>query len=305
MKVIVTGGAGFIGSHIADLLINEGHDVCIIDNLVHGKKENINSKVKFYEMDIRDEKLCEVFEKEKPDVLIHEAAQIKVPNSIKDPIYDASVNILGTLNLLEACRKAKVKKVIYPSTAAAFGEPQYLPIDEQHPLDMMSGYGVSKHTVEHYLKVYNKLYGIDYVILRYSNVFGPRQDSTGEGGVISIFAEKMINNEVPSIYGDGEQIRDFVYVKDVAKANLMAMKCNINGIFNVSTNVKTTINYLFSLYNELLQKNMKPVYTSERAGDIRDSYMSYDKIEKEIGWTPDYTLLDGLKETIEFYKNIE
>jgi len=302
MKVIITGGAGFIGSHIADLLIKEGHEVCIIDNLVHGKKEFINPKAKFYELDIRDEKIAEVFEQEKPDILIHEAAQIKVGNSVNDPMYDASVNILGTLNLLEACRKAKVKKVIYPSTAAAFGEPVYLPIDEDHPLNMMSGYGVSKHTVEHYLKVYNGLYGIDYVILRYANVFGPRQDSTGEGGVVSIFAERMINNETTYIYGDGEQTRDFVYVKDVARANLMAMECSINGIFNVCTNEKITVNYLFSLYNELLEKNLKPVFTSEREGDIRHSYMSYDKIQKEMGWTPKFTFIEGLKEVIEFYK---
>jgi UDP-glucose 4-epimerase len=304
MKVVITGGAGFIGSNITDFLIQKGFEVVIIDNLSHGKKEYINSKAKFYNCDIRDSEILEIFQREKPQVLIHEAAQISVPNSINDPINDASINITGSLNLLEACRKTGVKKVIYPASAAIFGEPEYLPIDEKHPLNMMSGYGVTKHTVEHYLKVYKSLYGIDYVVLRYANVYGPRQDSSGEGGVVAIFSEKLIKDEIPYIYGDGEQIRDFVYVKDVAKANFMAITSGDNEIFNVSTNHKVSVNDLLMVINSVLRKKIKAVYTDERPGDIKNSYMSYEKIKKALGWTPDYNLQSGIRETIEYYKSL-
>lgn len=302
MKVLVTGGAGFIGSHMTDLLIENNYDVCIIDSLIHGKRSNINPKAKFYKMDIRDEKVFEVFEKEKPDYLIHDAAQISVPNSIKDPLNDASINILGTINVLEAARKTGVKKIIYPASAAIFGEPKYLPIDEKHPLNMMSGYGVTKHTVEHYLNVYKQLYNIDYICLRYSNVYGPRQDSSGEGGVVAIFSEKLINDESPYIFGDGEQIRDFVFVKDVALANMMALKSNKCGIYNVCTNEKITVNELLKYFNSVLNKNINAINAVEREGDIRNSYMSYDKIADELGWKPTIGIMEGLKQTLEFYK---
>jgi UDP-glucose 4-epimerase len=303
MKVLVTGGAGFIGSHITDLLIENNYEVCVIDSLTHGKRSNLNPKAKFYEIDIRDEKVLEVFEKEKPDYLIHDAAQISVANSIKDPLNDASINILGTINILEAARKTGIKKIIYPASAAIFGEPQYLPIDEKHQLNMMSGYGVTKHTVEHYLNVYKQLYNIDYVCLRYSNVYGPRQDSSGEGGVIAIFSEKLIKNEQPYIFGDGEQIRDFVFVKDVALANMMALKSNKCGIYNVCTNEKVTVNELLKYFNSLLNKNINAIYVGERDGDIRNNYMSYDKISSELGWKPTKGIMEGLKETLQFYNN--
>jgi UDP-glucose 4-epimerase len=305
MKVIITGGAGFISSHVVDLLIDNNYEVCIIDNLTHGSKNNINKKAKFYEMDIRDTKLIEVFEIEKPDYVIHNAAQISVPASVDDPMNDASINILGTVNVLEASRKVNVKKIIYPASAAIFGEPSYLPIDEEHPLEMLSGYGVTKHTVEHYLKVYKTLYNIDYVVLRCANIYGPRQDSSGEGGVIAIFCEKLLMDQTPYIYGDGEQIRDFVYVKDVAKAYLMALQSDINGIYNVSTNIKITINELFKVINELLNKNISCIYADERKGDIRDSYMTYDKIKGEIGWKPETSITEGLKETLNYYRDLK
>lgn len=304
MKILITGGAGFIGSNITDLLVSKGYEVVIIDDLSHGKKRNINPKAKFYQCDIRSADILEIFKNEKPQVLIHEAAQISVPNSVNDPINDASINIIGTLNLLEACRKTGVKRVIYPASAAIFGEPEYLPIDENHPLNMTSGYGVTKHTVEHYLKVYKSLYNIDFVALRYSNVYGPRQDSSGEGGVVAIFCEKLIKGETPYIYGDGEQIRDFVYVKDVAKANLMAITSGDNEIFNVSTNFMITVNDLLKVINSALGKEIKAVYAEERPGDIRNSYMRYDKIKETLGWTPDYNLKRGIKETIEYYKSL-
>lgn len=302
MKILVTGGAGFIGSHIVDKYIENGHDVTIIDNLVHGKEENINKKAKFINKDIRDKELYKIFEDEKFDVVCHQAAQISVPSSIEDPMYDADINILGTLNLLECCRKYGVKKVIYPASAAIFGEPQYLPIDEQHPLNMQCGYGVTKHTVEHYLDVYNKLYGVKYTVFRYANVYGPRQDATGEGGVVAIFSEKFLENQAPFIFGDGEQTRDFVYVKDVAEANLIALESLDNDIFNVSTNVKVSVNELFEIFNKLTQNSLKPIYKEERFGDIKNSYMTYDKIASSSAWKPHYKLKEGLEETLNFYK---
>jgi UDP-glucose 4-epimerase len=298
LKVLVTGGAGFIGSHIVDLLIENGYEICIIDNLTHGKKSNINSKAKFYKIDIRNKRILDIFKNEKPEYIIHSAAQISVQKSIENPINDADININGTLNILEAVRKTDIKKIIYPASAAIFGEPEYLPIDEKHALNMISNYGVSKHTVEHYLKVYKKLHNIDYIVLRYSNVYGERQDSSGEGGVIAIFCKKIINNQSPYIFGDGEQTRDFVYVKDVAKANLMAINCDKIGVFNVCTNTQNSINQLLKYINRVLNKNINPIYTKERYGDIKNSYMTYEKIFNEIGWKPEYDILEGLKETI-------
>lgn len=298
----MTGGAGFIGSHIVDLLIKNDYEVCVIDNLAHGKKSNINSKAKFYKIDIRDKGILDIFKNEKPEFIVHNAAQISVLKSIENPIDDADININGTLNILEAARKTDVKKIIYSASAAIFGEPEYLPIDEKHSLNMISNYGVSKHTVEHYLNVYKKLYDMDYIVLRYSNVYGPRQDSSGEGGVVAIFCEKIIKNQSPYIFGDGTQTRDFVYVKDVARANLMAIKSNKVGVFNVCTNTKISVKKLFYCIKNIIgNKDIRPIYTEERHGDIKNSYMSYKKILNEIGWIPEYNIIKGLKETIKFY----
>lgn len=294
--MIVTGGAGFIGSHIVDLLIEKGYEVVVIDNLSRGKLENINLKASFYDIDIRDELIENIFIKENPDYVIHEASQISVSNSIKDPILDAEINIVGTINILEACKKSKVKKIVYPASAAIFGEPEYLPIDEQHPLNMLSPYGASKHTVEHYLEVYNKLYGIDYISLRCSNVYGSRQDYNGEGGVVSIFWNRMIKGENPIVFGDGEQIRDFIYVKDVARATIIAMENSINGIFNVCSGTKTSINMLFNTINKIIDKKIKPIYAPYKTGDIKKSFMSYEKCRKYLYWEPEYTLETGIVE---------
>lgn len=301
MKILVTGGAGFIGSNIVDGFIENGHDVIVVDNFSHGNKNNINKKARVYNIDIRDKDLYKVFEKERPEIVCHHAAQISVPKSIDNPIEDADINIIGSLNLLECCRIYGVKKVTYPASAAIFGEPQYLPVDEAHPLDMMCGYGITKHTIEHYLETYSKLYGIKYTVMRYSNVYGPRQDSTGEGGVVAIFCENMLENKVPLIFGDGTQTRDFVFVKDVVNANIIALTDLNNGIYNVATDTKISVNELFNTVNILLDKNMRPIYKEERKGDIKHSYMTYNKINKECGWEPKYSLEEGLKQTINYY----
>ncbi|WP_019907474.1 SDR family oxidoreductase [Thermoanaerobacter indiensis] len=302
MKVLVTGGTGFIGSHIVDLLIENGHGVVIVDNLSTGKEEFINKKAIFYKKDITDDDLYEIFKKEKPDYVIHQAAQIDVQKSIDNPLFDAKVNILGTVNLLEYCRKSGVKKIVYASSAAVYGNPECLPIDEGHKINPISYYGISKHTPEHYFEVYSQLYGLKYTILRYANVYGIRQDPKGEGGVISIFIDKMLKGERPIIFGDGNQTRDFVYVKDVAKANLLALEKGDNEVVNISTNKPTSINELVDLMNKIMNTSLMPIYAEPRKGDIMHSYLDNKKALDVLGWRPEYSLEDGLRETIEYYR---
>ncbi|EIW00677.1 LOW QUALITY PROTEIN: nucleoside-diphosphate-sugar epimerase [Thermoanaerobacter siderophilus SR4] len=302
MKVLVTGGAGFIGSHVVDLLIENGYEVVIVDNLSTGKEEFINKKAIFIKKDIIDEDLCEIFEKEKPDYVIHQAAQIDVQKSIDNSVFDAKGNVLGTVNLLECCRKSGVKKIVYASSAAVYGNPEYLPIDEKHKVNPISYYGISKHTAEHYFEVYRQLYGLKYTILRYANVYGIRQDPKGEGGVISIFTDKMLKGERPIIFGDGNQTRDFVYVKDVVKANLLALERGDNEVVNISTNKPTSINELVEMMNKIMNTSLEPVYTEPRKGDIVHSYLDNKKALEVLGWKPEYSLEEGLKETIEYYR---
>lgn len=304
MKVLVTGGAGFIGSHVVDLLIENGYEVVIVDNLSTGKEEFINKKAIFYKKDLTDDDLYEIFEKEKPDYVIHQAAQIDVQRSVDDPVFDAKVNILGTVNLLESCRKSGIKKVIYASSAAVYGNPEYFPIDEVHKINPISYYGISKHTPEHYFEVYRQLYGLKYTILRYANVYGIRQDPKGEGGVISIFIDKMLKGERPIIFGDGNQTRDFVYVKDVAKANLLALKRGDNEVVNISTGKPTSINELVEIMNKIMNTSLESIYTEPRKGDIVHSYLDNKKALEVLGWKPEYSLEDGLRETIEYYKRV-
>lgn len=259
-------------------------------------------KQSFNNIDITDKGLENVFEKEKPDFVIHHAAQIDIQKSIKDPVFDAKINILGTINLLECCRKYDVKKVIYASSAAVYGNPEYLGVDEKHRVYPISYYGISKHTPEHYFEVYHELYGLKYTVLRYANVYGIRQDPKGEGGVISIFIDKMLNGERPVIFGDGEQTRDFIYVKDVAKANLLALKKGDNEIINISTNKAITINELVDIMNEIMGTYLKPIYANSRKGDIVHSYLDNKKALSILEWKPEYRLEQGLKETIEYYR---
>ena len=301
MKAVVTGGAGFIGSHTCEYLLNKGIEVTALDNLSKGKAGYVPKGAVLKDADIRDGKrILEIFDEEKPELLIHLAAQVKVTASVEDPVNDAEINIIGAINLLEAGRRNGLKKVVFASSAAIYGDAAYFPIDERHTTDAISGYGVSKQTVERYLYVYKRLYGIDYAALRYANVYGPRQDSSGEGGVVAIFAEHYAKRAVPTIYGDGEQTRDYVYVKDVARANYMAGLSKVSGKFNVCTNKKTSLNQLISAFNEAYGVDVTPVYAPARKGDILENYMSYNKIKEEIGWEPEYSLKQGLKEILEY-----
>ncbi len=305
MKILITGGAGFIGSNIVDLLIREGHSVIVIDNLSRGKKENIDSNAKLYVFDILDlDKLNRIFFIEKPEVVIHNAAQIDVQTSIKKPNVDLDVNVKGTINVLECCKNSVVKKIIYPSSAAVYGNPIYLPVDEKHPVDPISFYGISKHTPEHYIRTYNKLYGIKYTIFRYSNVYGIKQDPKGEGGVVSIYIDKFLNNKPPIIYGNGNQTRDFIYVKDIAKANLLALSNGDNKILNISTQTPVTVNELFEVMKKIFNSCLNSIHEGERIGDIKDSYLNNNESKKCLNWSIDYSLEKGLRETCEYYRII-
>jgi UDP-glucose 4-epimerase len=306
MKVLVTGGAGFIGSHVADHFINAGHDVVIIDNLSSGREKNINPKARFYKMDIRDSHLLDVFEAERPEIMDHHAAQMDVRKSVADPVYDAEVNILGSLNLLECARKTKVRKVVYISSGgAAYGEPVYLPCDEAHPINPLCPYGVTKHTVEHYLFLYKELYGLDYAVLRYPNVYGPRQDPHGEAGVVAIFTGRMLKNQPISIFGDGQQERDFVYVGDCARANLLVAANGASGIYNIGCGVGTSINQIFDGLKQITQYSQPAKYEPAKTGETYKIYLNADKAKKELKWERTLTLDEGLRSTVEYFRHNE
>jgi len=301
MEVLVTGGTGFIGSNIVDGLIKKGHKVIVVDNLSTGKKENLNKNAKFHQLDIRDQELKEIFKENEITHVIHHAAQIDVQHSIKDPLFDVQNNILGTINLLEMSREYGVEKIIYASSAAVYGEPDYLPVDEEHPIKAMSPYGITKHTPEHYIKMYNELYDLKYTIFRYANAYGPRQDSKGEGGVVSIFVDKMVAEERPVIFGDGKQTRDFIHVYDIVKANLLALENDENILVNISTESRDSVNDLVDYLNLILPYNLKAIYEEARKGDILHSSLANEKAEELLGWTPDYDFKAGLKQTVKYY----
>ncbi|TBL81574.1 NAD-dependent epimerase/dehydratase family protein [Paenibacillus thalictri] len=297
MNVLVTGGAGFIASHIVDRLIGLGHTVFVIDNLSTGRKAYVNPHATMLEADIVKDDLSRVFAAARAEAVIHHAAQIDVQTSLKSPALDAEINIVGTIRLLEQCRDQGVRKFVYASSAAVYGAPEYAGIDERHPIHPLSFYGISKHTPELYLEAFARLYGIDYTILRYANVYGYRQDSKGEAGVISIFVDKLLQGETPLIYGDGEQTRDFVYVKDIVEANLLALHHSGGATFNISSNTQTTINTLLRLLCDLTERPFAPKYAPERPGDVIHSRLDNSKAVAELGWKPVYSLREGLKET--------
>ena len=246
MKVLITGGAGFIGSHVADLLIEEGHGVVIVDDLSSGKEENIHPQATFYPLSILDTKLPDIFSGKKIEAVIHHAAQISVRDSVNDPIHDMEINIKGSLKLLENCVKSNITRFVFASTGGAlYGEQDYFPADEQHPTRPLSPYAISKLSTEKYLFFFHNTHKLSYISLRYSNVYGPRQDPHGEAGVVAIFAEKMLQGEQPTINGDGKQTRDFVYVGDVARANLLALTHDFIGEINIATGIETSINTIF------------------------------------------------------------
>jgi UDP-glucose 4-epimerase len=305
LNILVTGGAGFIGSHITDAYIAEGHNVIVVDNLSGGFLENINTKAEFYKLDIRSEKLEDVFQKEKIDVVNHLAAQMDVRRSVSDPKFDASVNVLGGLNIFESARRHRVKKIIFSSTGGAiYGEQDYFPADEEHPTRPLSPYGITKLCTEKYLFFYKAVYGINHVILRYANVYGPRQNPHGEAGVVAIFCNKMLKGEQPVINGDGKQTRDYTFVSDVVKANLLALKYDRSNIYNVGTGIETDVNNLFLELRTHLNPSCPELHAPAKEGEQQRSVISFKKIESELGWKPTMQLEEGLRLTAEYFKKI-
>ncbi|MGI6091416.1 MAG: NAD-dependent epimerase/dehydratase family protein [Veillonellaceae bacterium] len=304
MKLLVTGGAGFIGSHIVDKLIETNHQVVIVDDLSLGVKENLNPGAQFIEMDIRCRSLNDLIEQEKFDIVIHQAAQTMVSTSIENPFLDCNINITGTVNLLEACRKNCVKRIIYSSSAAVYGGENSLPIKETASLNPTSFYGLSKLTVEKYFELYHKFFGLQYIILRYANVYGERQAASDAGGVISIFTRKVQNGEKVYINGDGSQTRDFIYVGDVAWANIQALLTPyVNRVYNISTQTETSLNTLFDLIAKISGRTVERQYLSPRAGDIYRSSLLNKSARKYLCWYPTTTLTDGLTRTYNFFKS--
>ena len=306
-KVLVTGGAGFIGSHVVDLLIKEGYQVVVVDDLSTGRESNINPAAKFYKIDIRDPKIAEIFEKERPDYVDHHAAQMDVRRSIVEPLLDAEINIIGSLNILECALKYQVKRIIYISTGGAvYGEPVYLPCDEAHPINPICQYGASKHTVEHYLYMYNVNYGLAYTVLRYPNVYGPRQDPHGEAGVVAIFSGQMLQERQVVVNGDGEQTRDFVYVGDCARANLMALKVPHDpGIFNIGFGLPTSINQIFATLKQITGYPNEAIHGPAKIGETRHIYLTAEKAHKVLSWQPSLSLEEGLRQTVEYFRKSE
>jgi UDP-glucose 4-epimerase len=304
MKIMITGGAGFIGSHIADLLIHNGHVVVIVDDLSNGKKENINPQAVFYHISILDGGLAELFRKERPEVVIHHAAQISVRDSVKDPLRDMEINIKGSVQLLEHCKNNQVRKIIFSSTGGAlYGEQDYFPADENHPMRPLSPYAIAKLSVEKYLFFYFTTHRLPYTALRYANVYGPRQDPFGEAGVVAIFCQRMLKGDRPIINGDGEQTRDFVYVGDVARANLLALQHEVTGEINIGTGVETSINTIFNKLRLLVAPGTPEVHGPAMPGEQLRSVLSYQKAQAILNWEPSMPLTAGLKHTVEFFRN--
>jgi UDP-glucose 4-epimerase len=305
MKFLVTGGAGFIASHIVDRLINEGHEVVIVDDLSTGSEENLNPNARLYKMDIRSPELASVFEDEKPDYVSHHAAQVLVARSLREPMLDCWLNIEGSINIIHLSQKYGVKKVIYASTGGAlYGEPEYLPVDEDHPVNPLAPYGASKHTVEHYLYMYGVSNGLNYTVLRYPNIYGPRQNPHGEAGVIAIFTQKMLDGVQPIIFGDGTATRDYVYIDDIVDANMLAVTNGDRVICNLGSNRETSVNEIFDLLKEKFESPLNPIRKPKRVGEVYRICLTNERAKAELGWSPKVTFEEGVRRTVKYYRDL-
>jgi UDP-glucose 4-epimerase len=305
MKILITGGAGFIGSNVADMLAAKEHDIVIADNLSTGFEHNVNKKAKFIKVDITDfEEIEKIFNYEKPEIIYHFAAQIDVRKSVSDPIFDARTNIMATLNLIKLSNDFKVEKFIFSSTGGAiYGDTDDRPTKENHSEWPLSPYGIAKLATDKFLNYYHEVFGLKYVSLRYGNVYGPRQNPHGEAGVVAIFLNKMLNNEQPVINGDGNQTRDYIYVEDVAKANILALE-NIDkvGIYNVGTSIEISVNGLFDEINKNFGEKFKEIHGPAKLGEQKTSCLNYEKIKKDMSFEPEINFGEGIKKTYEWFK---
>jgi UDP-glucose 4-epimerase len=306
MKIIVTGGAGFIGSHVVDRYLGDGHQVVVVDNLVTGNRKNLNPAAKFVELDIRQaSEIEQLFAYEHFDVVIHHAAQMDVRKSTQDPVYDAQCNILGSLNLIISATRHHVKKFIYASTGGAvYGEPKRVPVEEDDPIKPECQYGISKHTVEHYLYLYRLLHKLNYTVLRYPNVYGPRQNPRGEAGVNAIFAGLMLDGEAPEIFGDGRQVRDYAFISDIVEANVLALRRADGEVVNLGTERGTSVLDLFELLRPLTGFTGAPVFAPPRPGEISRIYLSGKKAKEVLGWQAAVSVPEGLRRTVAWIKDV-
>jgi UDP-glucose 4-epimerase len=305
LKVLITGGAGFIGSNVADELLDKNYDVVIVDDLSNGKEENIPEKAKFYKCDIRDKKIYDIFQAEKPDIVIHNAAQLSVRVSVENPLMDADINIMGGLNVINACNETKIKKIIFASSGGTvYGEQEYFPADENHPKNPVCPYGVAKLATENYLYYFYKTFGLEYISLRYANIYGPRQDPYGEAGVVAIFCRRILEGENPIINGDGLQTRDYVYVGDAVDANIKAIESTFVGPVNIGTCKETSVIELFKLLKQISGKDdIEKVHGPAKEGEQRRSQLSYRLAREVLGWHPEVSIEKGLRLTYDWFKN--
>ncbi|MDA0738048.1 MAG: GDP-mannose 4,6-dehydratase [Nitrospirae bacterium] len=303
MNVLVTGGAGFIGSHVVDRFVQEGHQVSVIDNLVTGKRKNVNREAVLYKHDICSSRLDRIFKREHPVVIVHLAAQMNVRRSTEDPMFDANVNILGTINLLQLAVKYGVRKVVFASSGGAvYGEQHQFPASENHPTAPLSPYGISKLSCEFYLDYFRQMAGLGFTALRFGNVYGPRQNPEGEAGVIAIFTQQLLKGQQSLINGNGLQTRDYVYVRDVVEAVMIASDQQVNGIYNVGTGEETTVNDIFEQLKALTKVENKELHGPVKKGEQLRSVLNCSKLTEETGWEPTVTLAEGLAETVAFFQ---
>lgn len=303
MKVLVTGGAGFIGSHVVDACLAEGHEVVVADDLSRGRRENVPSGVPLHLVDIRSDELDRVFAHERPDVVSHQAALASVRESFSAPMLYAEVNLVGSLNVIECSRRHDVKKVIYASTGGAgYGQPEVLPVPETYPMNPLDPYGASKHHVEHHLFIARQAHGQEYIVLRYPNVYGPRQDPHGEAGVVAIFAQQMLKKQQPVINGSGEQKRDFVHAADIARGTVLALDYMGSGTYNLGTGFATSINRVYEIMAGLVPGAPRARYGPAKVGEVFEIALDAERARLELNWEPTITLEDGLRETVEYFR---
>jgi len=305
LKVLITGGAGFIGSNVAEGLLEKNYNVVIIDDLSNGKKENIPGEAKFYRCDIRDKGMYKIFKDESPDIVIHNAAQLSVRVSVENPVFDADINIMGGLNVINTCNILRIKKIIFASSGGTvYGEQKYFPADEKHPTNPVSPYGVAKLATENYLYYFYKTYGLEYISLRYGNIYGPRQDPCGEAGVVAIFSSRVLEDKNPTINGDGLQTRDYVYVKDAVDANIRAINSNFVGPLNIGSEKETNVVELFKILKEISGKSgIEEVHGPPKEGEQKRCQLSYRLAKEVLGWKPDVAFKEGLELTYKWFKD--